>query len=193
MRGSKKRRQVRDDMDADFMDEQSRLGMLRSRVRVARRLSTKTHGWRFKVELSKDQPMMPSSAPRAVGPNPGVGLKWCGTIFNTRVQCHRVTTRFPRAVPHFHYLTFELQGCIWIVYILVIFRSQFDADDKTMDDDTRSYYERKSKQYREELKSWEHAWLKDNGTKPSRSDIKNNPDIGRPIQSRCLCKILTFE
>lgn len=47
-----------------------------------------------------------------------------------------------------------------------------------MDDDTRSYYERKSKQYREELKTWEHAWLKDQGKKPSRSDIKNNPEIG---------------
>lgn len=47
-----------------------------------------------------------------------------------------------------------------------------------MDDNTRTYYERKSKQYREELKTWEHNWLKDHGQKPSRSDIKNNPDIG---------------
>jgi hypothetical protein len=47
-----------------------------------------------------------------------------------------------------------------------------------MEDDTRAYYERKSKQYREELKTWEHNWLKDHGQKPSRSDIKSNPDIG---------------
>lgn len=61
-----------------------------------------------------------------------------------------------------------------------------------MDDDTKAYYERKSKQYREELKAWEHTWLKDTGKKPSRSDIKGNPDIGKSSPSQTHFWMLTM-
>lgn len=48
-----------------------------------------------------------------------------------------------------------------------------------MDDTTRAEYETQSQALRTELKQWESAWAKTHdGKKPSRDDIKQNPDIG---------------
>lgn len=48
-----------------------------------------------------------------------------------------------------------------------------------MDDITRADYETRSQTIRAELKQWETSWAKTHaGNKPSRDDIKQNPDIG---------------
>ncbi|KAB5533650.1 DNA replication regulator SLD2 [Coniochaeta sp. 2T2.1] len=53
-----------------------------------------------------------------------------------------------------------------------------------MDDTTRAEYESKSQALRAELKQWETSWAKTHdGKKPSRDDIKNNPDIGQKYKS----------
>ena len=51
-----------------------------------------------------------------------------------------------------------------------------------MDDTARTEYETKSQAIRAELKQWETSWAKTHdGKKPSRDDIKQNPDIGIPF------------
>lgn len=48
-----------------------------------------------------------------------------------------------------------------------------------MDTQTRAKYESQSQDLRADLKTWENDWAKTNrGKKPSRDDIKQNPDIG---------------
>ncbi len=48
-----------------------------------------------------------------------------------------------------------------------------------MDETTRAEYESNCQSLRVHLKTWESTWAKENGgKKPSRADIKNNPDIG---------------
>lgn len=48
-----------------------------------------------------------------------------------------------------------------------------------MDTQTRAKYESQSQDLRADLKTWENNWAKTNrGKKPSRDDIKQNPDIG---------------
>lgn len=48
-----------------------------------------------------------------------------------------------------------------------------------MDQDERASYESQSQRLRAELKIWENKFAKtSNGKKPSRDDIKQNPDIG---------------
>ncbi|KAK3990879.1 putative DNA replication regulator sld-2 [Cladorrhinum sp. PSN332] len=49
-----------------------------------------------------------------------------------------------------------------------------------MDDQTKAEYESQSLQVRAELKKWETDWADShNGKKPSRNDIKQNPDIAQ--------------
>ncbi|KAK4447723.1 putative dna replication regulator sld2 protein [Podospora aff. communis PSN243] len=49
-----------------------------------------------------------------------------------------------------------------------------------MDSETKARYEGESLALRAELKTWESAWAKDHsGKKPSREDIKQNPDIAQ--------------
>ena len=49
-----------------------------------------------------------------------------------------------------------------------------------MDADEREVYEKQSQDLRLELKKWETQWARDHkGKKPSRNDIKQNPDIGK--------------
>ncbi|KAJ9165154.1 DNA replication/checkpoint protein [Coniochaeta hoffmannii] len=53
-----------------------------------------------------------------------------------------------------------------------------------MDDTTRSEYETQSQTLRAELKQWETSWAKNHdGKKPSRDDIKQNPDIATKYKS----------
>ncbi|OIW26485.1 hypothetical protein CONLIGDRAFT_683461 [Coniochaeta ligniaria NRRL 30616] len=53
-----------------------------------------------------------------------------------------------------------------------------------MDDTTRSDYESRSQTIRAELKLWETSWAKTHeGKKPSRDDIKQNPDIAQKYKS----------
>lgn len=49
-----------------------------------------------------------------------------------------------------------------------------------MDENERKEYEVTAKELRAELKQFEGDWAKQNGgSKPSRGDIKNNPEIGK--------------
>ncbi|KAH8903673.1 hypothetical protein BR93DRAFT_176426 [Coniochaeta sp. PMI_546] len=53
-----------------------------------------------------------------------------------------------------------------------------------MDDITRADYETRSQTIRAELKQWETSWAKTHaGNKPSRDDIKQNPDIAQKYKS----------
>ena len=48
-----------------------------------------------------------------------------------------------------------------------------------MDVEAQEAHEKQSHDLRLELKKWETKWAKNhNGKKPSRDDIKQNPDIG---------------
>lgn len=48
-----------------------------------------------------------------------------------------------------------------------------------MDSQTKAQYEAQSQELRAQLKTWENDWAKSHdGSKPSRNDIKQNPDIG---------------
>lgn len=54
---------------------------------------------------------------------------------------------------------------------------------KTMDDQARAAYESQCLKLRAELKKWESDWAATHGgTKPTRDDIKQNPDIGAPAR-----------
>ena len=49
-----------------------------------------------------------------------------------------------------------------------------------MDENEKQKYEATAQELRAELKHFEGDWAKQNGgSKPSRDDIKNNPDIGK--------------
>ncbi|KAK4198820.1 putative DNA replication regulator sld-2 [Triangularia verruculosa] len=48
-----------------------------------------------------------------------------------------------------------------------------------MDDQARAGFEAQSLQVRAELKKWETDWQTEHGSKPSRDDIKQNPDIAK--------------
>lgn len=49
-----------------------------------------------------------------------------------------------------------------------------------MDEVEKKKYEASAQELRTDLKQFEGEWAKqNNGSKPSREDIKNNPDIGK--------------
>lgn len=49
----------------------------------------------------------------------------------------------------------------------------------SMESETKARYEAQSQQLRAELKQWESDWASSNdGCKPGRQDIKDNPSIG---------------